>query len=191
MLHWHLGSRSQTPPILAQVDESILSGAVSEKLTTGRSLIAADGFYEWEKNGAAKQPWRITLKGGEAFAFAGLWERWEKAPDGVPVESRTIITTAANALVAKLHDRMPVILAPDDYPAWLGEDSASPPELLALLRPSPPDAMRAYAWGEARARGGVCAVMQQCRSQPRLGPSPESRRPTATTLPRLPRNPSP
>ena len=52
--------------------------------------------------------------------------------------------TAGNQLVDKLHDRMPVILAPDDYPAWLGEDSASPPDLLALLRPYPPDAMRAY-----------------------------------------------
>ena len=109
-----------------------------------RCLIAADGFYEWEKKSAPKQPWRITLKDGEPFAFAGLWERWEKAPDGVPIESCTIITTAANALVAKLHDRMPVILAPDAYAVWLGEDSASPPELLALLRAYPPDGMRAY-----------------------------------------------
>ena len=72
-----------------------------------RCLIAADGFYVWEKKGTPKQPWRITLADGEPFAFAGLWERWEKAPDGVPVESCTIVTTAANALVAKLHDRMP------------------------------------------------------------------------------------
>ena len=68
-----------------------------------RCLIAADGFYEWEKKGTPKQPWRITLEDGEPFAFAGLWEHWEKAPGGVPVESCTIITTAANALVAKLH----------------------------------------------------------------------------------------
>ena len=83
-------------------------------------------------------------QGWRAFVFAGLWERWEKAPDGVPVDSCTIITTAANALVAKLHDRMPVILAPETYGAWLGEDSAAPPELHALLKPFPPDAMRAY-----------------------------------------------
>ena len=109
-----------------------------------RCLIPADGFYEWQKKGTAKQPWRITLADGEPFAFAGLWERWEKAPDGVPVESCTIITTAAIALVSKLHDRMPVILPAEAYGPWLGEDSAAPPELLALLRSYPPDAMRAY-----------------------------------------------
>ena len=116
-----------------------------EALKRGRRcLIAADGFYEWAKGTKPKQPWRITLKDGEPFAFAGLWERWEKAPDGVPVESCTVITTAANALVAKLHDRMPVILAPETYGSWLGEDGAAPAGLLALLKPYRPDAMRAY-----------------------------------------------
>ena len=110
-----------------------------------RCLIAADGFYEWEKKGrATKQPWRIILKEGEPVAFAGLWERWEKARDGVPVESCTTVTTAANELVAKLHDRMPVILAPDAHAAWLGEDGAEPSELLALLKPYAADAMRTY-----------------------------------------------
>ncbi len=109
-----------------------------------RCLIPADGFYEWAKDTKPKQPWRITLADGGPFAFAGLWERWDKAPDGVRVESCTIITTAANVLVAKLHDRMPVILPVDDYPAWLGEDSAAAAELLALLKPYRPDAMRAY-----------------------------------------------
>ena len=125
-----------------------------------RCLIAADGFYEWQKDTKPKQPWRITLKDGGPFAFAGLWERWEKAPDGVPVESCTIITTAANALVARLHDRMAVILPAEAYGPWLGEagrstgrklnaasglaPSATAPELLALLKPHPPDAMRAY-----------------------------------------------
>jgi len=61
-----------------------------------RCLVPADGFYEWQKMPAGKQPYRITLKGGEPFAFAGLWERWERAPDGKPVETFTIITTEAN-----------------------------------------------------------------------------------------------
>ncbi len=95
-------------------------------------------------NSQPQATWRITFKDGQPFAFAGPWERWEKAPDGVPVESCTIVTTAANQLLRPLHDRMPVILAPEIYGAWLGEGSASPPELLALLRPYPPDAMRAY-----------------------------------------------
>ena len=107
-----------------------------------RCLIAADGFYEWQKKGAAKQPRRITLKDGEPFAFAGLWERWEKAPDGMPIESCTIITTAANQLLRPLHDRMPVILPPDDYAAWLGEDAAR--DVAELLQPYPSEEMRAY-----------------------------------------------
>ena len=107
-----------------------------------RCLIAADGFYEWEKRGATKQPWRITLADGGPFAFAGLWERWEKAPDGVPIESCTIITTAANQLLRPLHDRMPVILAHDDYAAWLGEDAAR--AVAELLQPYPSEEMRAY-----------------------------------------------
>jgi putative SOS response-associated peptidase YedK len=106
--------------------------------------VPADGFYEWQAAPGRKVPWRITSKDGELFAFAGLWERWEKAPDGVTVESCTIITTGANALAARLHDRMPVILPADTYPAWLGEDDVSPPELLVLLKPYPADAMRAY-----------------------------------------------
>jgi putative SOS response-associated peptidase YedK len=107
-----------------------------------RCLIPADGFYECQTTPGRKLPWRITLKNGEPFAFAGLWERWEKAPDGVPVESCTIITTSADQLVRPLHDRMPMILAPDDYAAWLGEDAIR--EVGELLRPFPSEAMRAY-----------------------------------------------
>ena len=73
---------------------------------------------------------------------AGLWERWDKAPDGVPIESCTIVTTAANQLLRPLHDRMPVILAPDDHAAWLGEDAAR--NVAELLRPYPSEEMRAY-----------------------------------------------
>jgi putative SOS response-associated peptidase YedK len=111
-------------------------------LKSRRCLVLADGFYEWQATPGRKVPWRITLKDGEPFAFAGLWERWEKAPDGVPVESCTIVTTSANPLLRPLHDRMPVILATDDYPAWLGEDAAR--AVTELLRPYPSGAMRAY-----------------------------------------------
>ena len=107
-----------------------------------RCLILADGFYERQKTSTAEQAWRITLADGRPFAFAGLWERWEKAPDAVPVESCTIITTAANGMVATFDDRMPVILLPDDYPAWLGEDAAR--DVAELLRPYPSEEMRAY-----------------------------------------------
>jgi putative SOS response-associated peptidase YedK len=97
-----------------------------------RCLVPADGFYEWRKTGGAKQPFLIRVKGGRTFAFAGLWERWGK--DAETVTSFTIVTTEANAFMAELHDRMPVILDPRDWASWL-EPQAD--EGAALLRPCP------------------------------------------------------
>jgi putative SOS response-associated peptidase YedK len=97
-----------------------------------RCLIPADGFYEWEQlPGGAKQPWRITVEGGDPFAFAGLWEDWLGA-DGSEVETCTIVTTEAAPAIAGIHHRMPVILDPADFGGWLhGEPAAAH----ALLRP--------------------------------------------------------
>jgi putative SOS response-associated peptidase YedK len=85
-----------------------------------RCLVIADGYYEWETVGKAKLPWLYEV-GGEPFAFAGLWEWWRDKtnPDAPPIESCTILTTNANELAAKVHDRMPVILDSEDYDAWL------------------------------------------------------------------------
>jgi putative SOS response-associated peptidase YedK len=80
------------------------------------------------------------LASGELFAFAGLWERW-KDRQGEAVESCCIVTCAPNELAARFHDRMPVIIAPEDYDTWL---TGTPEEALALLKPYPADAMRAY-----------------------------------------------
>ncbi len=100
-----------------------------------RCLVTCDGFYEWQKTPAGKQPYRITLKGGEPFAFAGLWERWEKAADGKPIESFTIVTTEANAFLRPIHIRMPVILGSDDYDSWLDTEGTPPDRAAKLLRP--------------------------------------------------------
>lgn len=100
-----------------------------------RCLIPADGFYEWRKpEGGPKQPYRFTLAGGAPFAMAGLWERWEKAPDAKALETCTIITTAANAFVRPIHHRMPVILEAAGHDAWL-DATTTPDTLSALLRP--------------------------------------------------------
>jgi putative SOS response-associated peptidase YedK len=100
-----------------------------------RCLVVSDGFYEWRKlPDGAKQPYFITLEAGGPFAFAGLWETW-RSPDGERVESCTIVTTGANEKLVELHDRMPVIVAPEDYDLWLaGGDRDA---LEALLRPCP------------------------------------------------------
>lgn len=103
-----------------------------------RCLVLADGFYEWKKiGGGEKQPYRITLNGGEPFAFAGLWESW-KGPEA-RIVSCTIITGPPNELLSELHDRMPVILDPDNYDMWLAGKAGA-----ELLVPFPADKMRAY-----------------------------------------------
>jgi len=107
-----------------------------------RCLIAADGFYEWKHAGKAKQPFYFHLKTGAVFGFAGLWESWND-PEGSIVESCTIITTAANELIRKIHDRMPVILPPQKYDAWL-QDTTSAAALQRILIPYPAGEMEAY-----------------------------------------------
>lgn len=113
-----------------------------------RCLIPADGFYEWKKlpGQGAKIPHRITRKDQRPFAFAGLWDEW-LSPDGSQVKSCVIITTAPNALVAEIHDRMPVILHPQDYEAWLSPEARLPQELQSLLTAFPAEEMSAYPVG--------------------------------------------
>lgn len=99
-----------------------------------RCLLPADGFYEWRKEGAAKQPYRITLADEQVFAFAGLWEHWRDPAGGEELETCTILTTAAHPSIAEIHPRMPVILPRGHYGTWL--DSESPHDgLLELLGP--------------------------------------------------------
>ncbi len=100
-----------------------------------RCLVVADGFYEWQKTAEArKQPWFIHLESDAPFAIAGLWERWKSA-QGEVVESCTLITTEANESLKPIHHRMPVILAPEAWDAWLDPGPAPAGALAALLRP--------------------------------------------------------
>lgn len=104
-----------------------------------RCLVPADGFYEWRADGKLKQPYLIQRRDRATFAFAGLWERWtpkEKGEGPDFIDSFTIVTTEANALLRPLHERMPVILPPEHYAGWLDPD-AEPDRLLALLKPAP------------------------------------------------------
>ena len=121
-------------------------------LSRRRCLIPADGFYEWQNPIAdlpagkkpAKTPMHIRLQDGSLFAFAGLWDEWH-APDGSLLRSCTIITTTPNAVTAPIHDRMPVILHPEDEALWLDRSITNASDLLPLLIPYPADAMEAYA----------------------------------------------
>jgi putative SOS response-associated peptidase YedK len=96
-----------------------------------RCVVPATGFFEWQGEPGRKQPYAITVPGQALFAFAGLWERWKPA-SGDPVETFTIVTTEANEAIARIHDRMPVILPMDAIDTWLTEP---PDEACALLKP--------------------------------------------------------
>jgi len=122
--------------------------AFREAFTRRRCLVPFDCFYEWKKLGKERQPYAVALADRRLVALAdrrlvalaGLWET-RRSPAGERVHSFAIVTTAPNGLLAELHDRMPVILAPETWPLWLGERSADPGQLKSLLKPYPADDM--------------------------------------------------
>lgn len=117
--------------------------AFKSALKRRRCLIPADGFYEWQAQGKAKQPLHIHRADGALFAFAGLWEEWD-APDGSPLQTCTIVTGEPNELLRQVHHRMAVILRPDDEAAWLDPDLQDVPELMQILAPREDKALGMY-----------------------------------------------
>ena len=128
--------------INARAETVAAKAAFRNALKNRRCLVAADGFYEWKREGRQKQPFHIRLRGGGPFAFAGLWERWTKG--GEPLESCTFLTTGPNELMQPLHDRMPVIIAPEDFDLWLDPAVRDAEALAHLLRPFPAERMEAF-----------------------------------------------
>jgi putative SOS response-associated peptidase YedK len=82
-------------------------------------LIPASGYYEWQSTPTGKQPYYFTARDGSPLTMAGLWDEWRDVETGERLRSCTMIVTAANELVSKIHDRMPVLLQPKDFDAWL------------------------------------------------------------------------
>jgi len=113
----------KTKPINARAETIATSGMFRQAFARRRCLIPADGFYEWNGATPPKQPYFIKMKDDHLFAFAGLWERWKSEGDSEPVDTFTIITTAPNDLMKTIHDRMPAILRPADYAAWLDRET--------------------------------------------------------------------
>ncbi|MGI8554139.1 MAG: SOS response-associated peptidase [Dehalococcoidia bacterium] len=135
------------PPINARaetlVERPLFRGAVAR----GRCLIPASGFYEWQAipGRRTKQPIYIRLKDGGLFGFAGLYTEYRDETDGEPRSSCAIITTAANELMAPIHQRMPVIMRREDEGAWLDRTLSDPKAALVYLRAYPAEAMEAFA----------------------------------------------
>jgi len=129
--------------INARAETAAEKPSFREAMKRRRCLIPADGFYEWKKAGGKKLPYCFTMADDAIFAFAGLWERWRN-PAGEPIESCTILTTEPNELAREIHDRMPVILAPEDYDLWLDPGFARLDALEEMLKPYPAAGMHRY-----------------------------------------------
>ncbi|WP_224981967.1 SOS response-associated peptidase [Geomonas agri] len=108
-----------------------------------RCVIPASGFYGWRHEGKAKIPHYIRIREGLPMLFAGLWETW-KSPEGEQVESFTILTTGANRLLESIHERMPVILHPDECGRWLDRHLTDPTPLSVFFQPYPADLLEMW-----------------------------------------------
>jgi putative SOS response-associated peptidase YedK len=138
--HWTKEPTKARRPINARAETLATSGMFREAFAQRRCLVPANAFYEWKSTEDGKQPYAIARLDGQPMAFAGLWEgfRW---PSGEVTRTFTIVTTDANADVANVHNRMPVILEAEDWPVWVGEADGSPTD---LLRPSPGGTLRCW-----------------------------------------------
>lgn len=141
--HWAKDPRMGYKMINARAETLLEKPAFSPLLKQQRCLVIADGFYEWATIAPkVKQPYRIGTTDFAPFAMAGLWSTWKDAEQRA-IHTFSIITVAANALVAPVHDRMPAILAQEHEQDWL--DSTYPTaDCLALLQPYPEKAMEKY-----------------------------------------------
>jgi len=122
--HWAEDPRIGFKMINARRETVASKPAFRDALARRRCLVIADGFYEWKAEGRRKSPSYFHRTDGAAFAFAGLWASWGRGDDRL--ETVTIVTAPANAMVAEVHDRMPVIVDPADYARWLHEDPVEP-----------------------------------------------------------------
>jgi putative SOS response-associated peptidase YedK len=133
---WSKGPDSRYSMINARAESVAEKPAYRNAFRQHRCLIPAEGFYEWRTTPSGKQPYLIRRRDGQPFAMAGLWERWQRG-DEAAIESCTIVVTDANAVIRPIHDRMPAVLSPEGFTAWLDPDNRDTAALAALLRPAP------------------------------------------------------
>jgi len=143
--HWASDRSIGDKMINARAETLSERPAFKPLLAQRRCIILADGFYEWKAiaGGKLKQPYYITLKSGELFGLAGLWDTW-KSSDGQVVTSSTIITTVPNRLMVDVHDRMPVILRPEAIPMWISTETQLTRALKGVLTAYPAELMQMY-----------------------------------------------
>ena len=146
LIPFWMKEKPKVPHINARAETVHKLPLFREAFAKRRALIPATGFFEWETRADGKQPYRFVRADMEPFAFAGLWEFARIG--GEQILSTTIIVGEPNPLVAGVHDRMPVMLMPEDYDRWL-DPGTSVDDLRAMLKPYDPSLMKAYKVGRA------------------------------------------
>jgi putative SOS response-associated peptidase YedK len=143
--HWSADLKAGSRMFNARAETLTTSPAFREAFKRRRCLIPAESFYEWKREGSSRQPYRVVREDGRPLAFAGLWAGWKDPSTEQVRRTCTIVTTAPNAAIAGLHDRMPVLIADDGWERWLHPSATAPDELLAMLQPTDDIALRIYA----------------------------------------------
>jgi putative SOS response-associated peptidase YedK len=140
--HWCQDQSGGRKPINAKFETVATLPTFRDAYRLRRCIVPVDGFFEWKavKGQKAKQPFAIAMTNGEPLGMGGIWENWKDPATGEWVRTFAIITTDANKLVAEIHDRMPLILAPGDYARWLGDEN----DPRDLMKPFPSELMRMW-----------------------------------------------
>lgn len=134
------------PPINARCEGIATNGMFKEAYRQCRALMPIDGFFEWwdiHQTGKNKQPYAISMQDDKPFALAAIWDEWRDPTTGLKERTFAVVTCAANEMMAKIHDRMPVILHPEDYARWLGSEE----DPRDLMRPFPASKMKMWRIG--------------------------------------------
>lgn len=147
--HWASDLKAGSRMFNARAETITTSPAFRDAFRRRRCLVPVEAFYEWKREGAARQPYAIARADGRPLALAGLWAGWHDPETEAVTRTFTIITTTPNAAIADLHDRMPVIIPDDRWDRWLDPSPADPGELLALLAPTDEIELRVHAVSRA------------------------------------------
>ena len=134
--HWSADARIASRTFNARAESIASMPAFRDSFRRKRCLVPVDAFYEWRRQDRVRQPYRIFRADGRPLVLAGLWDGWKDPDSGQVRRTFTIVTTTPNAVVAELHDRMPVIIPDDAWARWLDPRPAEPGELRALLEPT-------------------------------------------------------
>ncbi len=139
---WVKDPRTFSLVINARAESVLDKPAFKNAMKYRRCLFPTDGFFEWERKGEKKQPYFVRRKGGGPLAFAGLWESW-MGPNGEEQETAAIVTTGASPSITHIHDRMPVIVAPEAFDFWL-DPKVDAESAMAVIEPARDETIEAY-----------------------------------------------